>query len=106
MNVFQLEEEYPYVEFFSLDEEPDEPWFLDEEDTYNEVPEVQLKNADSVSGVNCSYEYFEYIFGARLNDMGVQLFESVATLEKVGLIEITPGKHEWISVAPWHHREV
>jgi hypothetical protein len=106
MTVFDLEEAYSYIEFFSLNNESEESWIWDEEEPDEEVPNVQFKNGDSVSGVNCSYEYFKYLFGAKLNEMGIRLFESVATLVKVGLIEITLGKHELISVAPWHRRAV
>jgi hypothetical protein len=44
--------------------------------------------------------------GVRLNEVGIQLFESVTSLVIIGLVEITQGKGEWISIAPWHHREV
>lgn len=106
MNVFDLEDTYPYLEMFSLDDESDEYWGWDDEESEAEAPAVQLKNGDCIFGKNCSYEFFEYAFGARLNEMGEQLFESVGALGKIGLIKFTPEKQEGISVAPWHHREV
>lgn len=105
MGVCDLERAYPYLEFFALDtDDEDSSWFDDEND--NDVPDVELYNGDVVSGVNCSYEYFEYLFGAKLNELGQELLDSVTVLQQVGLIEITPGKEELISVAPWHGRSV
>jgi len=102
-NIFNLEDSYPYIDFYSQDDDSDDLW--DEEDYY-EVPMEVLKNGDMVAGVNFCDEYFEYIFGARLNELGARLFDFVATLEKIGLIEITPGQGDWLSIAPWHHRAV
>lgn len=69
-------------------------------------PPITLSNGDVVYGENASYEYFEYKMGMRLNDIGEEMFQWVRTLVEVGLIEITPGKSEMISIAPWHSRSV
>ena len=112
MAVWHLEEAYPYLEFFDVrpseeEDQQDGPFGWEEDDDEDpEVPDVVLANGDRVSGVNCSYEYFLYTFGARLNKLGKALYESVVALEKAKLIEITSGKSEWISVAPWHSRAV
>ena len=111
MAVEDLESAYPYLEFFDVrpkeEEEQDRRYGWEEdEDEDPEVPDVVLANGDRVSGVNCAYEYFLYTFGARLNKLGQALYQSVVALEKAKLIEITPGKREWISVAPWHGRSV
>ncbi|HXK26937.1 MAG TPA: DUF4365 domain-containing protein [Candidatus Binatia bacterium] len=99
-----LEDTYPYLEFFAL-EDVDEENFWGEEEA-EDSPILTISNGDVVVGVNCANEYFEFVLGARLNELGQQLFESVSTLEKVGLIEITRGISEWVSIAPWHHRAV
>lgn len=100
-NIHQLEESYPYIEFF-VDEDNDDWW--DEDD--HEVPDIILANGDVMSGVNASYEYFAYECGIRLNDIGKEMFEWVNYLSDIKLIEVTPGKSELISVAPWHGRDV
>jgi len=103
MNIHQLESSYPYIEFF-LKDEPNDDWFYDEDD--NEVPDIVLVNGDVISGVNAAYEYFAYECGIRLNEAGHELFEWVKFLSDIGLIEITPGKSEFVSFAPWHSRAI
>jgi hypothetical protein len=107
MNIFDLEGVYPYLEFYAIepDERDEDAWWL-EDDEELEVPDVTFSNGDVVCGVNASWEYFEYKFGLRLNEIGREMLEWVNNLSSIRLIEITPGKQELISIAPWHHREV
>lgn len=100
MNVSDLEGAYPYLELFALDSE--DGW--DEEE--NDGPPIKLENGDVVVGADAAGEYYLYIFGARLNALGEQLLNSVKLLEKLGLVTITEGKQEFVSVAPWHHRDI
>jgi len=104
MNVFDLERAYPYIEFFSLEPEEEDLW--DDEDDYREAPDWELSNGEKIRGLNACNEYFEYIAGVRLNDIGKEMFEWIENLFDIGLIEITPGKGDCISVAPWHRRDV
>lgn len=105
MNIHELEASYPYIEFFSKEDDESGDWW-DDDDDYNEVPDMILSNGDVVSGINAAYEYFAYECGMKLNDIGRELFEWVQFLSDIGLIEITPGKSELISIAPWHNRSV
>lgn len=105
MGVEDLEHTYPYIEFFSLERDGEYFSWLDDGSDYD-VPDVELSNGDVVSGVNCLDEYFEYLLGAKLNTLGQDLFESVLVLQQVGLLEITQGKQDLLSVAPWHSRAV
>jgi hypothetical protein len=101
MNANELENTYPYLEFYNKDSLK-----IDNEDEDIYAPDILLNNGEMISGVNYYWEYFEYVFGAKLNELGRELFDSVLTLQQVGLLEITKDKREWISVAPWHSREV
>ncbi|MCP4495083.1 MAG: DUF4365 domain-containing protein [Gammaproteobacteria bacterium] len=105
MDVSQLEDAYPYLEFFADQEREDQLSWDYDEDEYG-APSVILPNGDAVSGEDAAGEYFYYEMGVKLNEIGNQMFEWVKDLEQVGLIEITPGKSEMISVAPWHGRDV
>lgn len=96
MTIHGLERAYPYIDFFANEDDENDDWWDDD----NEVPDITLSNGDVISGVNAAYEYFAYECGMRLNDIGKQLFEWVQFLSHVGLIEITPGKSEFISIAP------
>lgn len=105
MNIFHLADAYPYLEFFAnQDREEELSWDYDE-DEYG-VPSLTLPNGDMVSGEDAAGEYFYYEMGIRLNEVGEQMFEWVKDAEAIGLIEVTPGKSEMISVAPWHGRDV
>jgi len=105
MNIHDLETSYPYIEFFAKEGNENDGWW-DDDDDYNEVPDIKLSNGDVISGINAAYEYFAYVCGMKLNDIGKELFEWVLFLSEVGLIEITPGKSELISIAPWHGRAI
>jgi hypothetical protein len=105
MDISQLEDAYPYLEFFANQDREDELSWDYNEDEYG-VPSITLSNGDVVSGEDAAGEYFYYEMGIRLNDIGIQMFEWVRDVENIGLIEITQGKSEMISVAPWHGRDV
>lgn len=105
MNIHDLEISYPYIEFFAKEDGKEDDW-RDDEDEYNEAPDITLSNGNIISGVNAAYEYFAYECSMKLNDVGKELFEWVKFLSGVGLIEITPGKNKIISIAPWHGRAV
>ena len=100
MEVQDLETVYPYVEFFAIHNS--------EVGRHSEVPPVFLSNQEVVYGINPGrlFEYFEYLFGMRLNDIGEEMFSWIQILESAGLIEINPGESEFISIASWHLRAV
>ena len=100
MNIHDLENSYPYIEFYALD---DKIW----DEQYDlSSPSITLNNGDIIHGVDFAGEYFQYLMGLRLNEIGHEMFEWVQNLADMGLIEITLGRGEIISIAPWHHREV
>lgn len=93
---------YPYLELSALDED----WWDDPDDD-DEV--YTLRNGSQVYGPNCSYEYCLFMFGAELNAYGKTLFSHIETLVKIGLLELRSldeDGHGYISIAPWHGREV
>ena len=100
MEVQDLEVVYPYMEFFALKDVKGVK--------HPEVPPVFLSNQEIVYGTNPGrvFEYFEYCFGVRLNDIGEEMFSWIQILESAGLIEIHPGESEFISIASWHLRSV
>lgn len=105
MNISQLEDEYPYLELFADQDREDALSWEYDEGGYG-GPSITLPNGDLVCGEDAAGEYYYYEMGVKLNDIGAQLFEKVTDLEKIGLIEVTPGTSELISVAPWHGRDV
>jgi len=104
MEVTHLEDAYPYLEFQGNYSEDAESWY--DEDEYDDSIKITLSNGSIARGANAANEYYEIEFGASLNGLGRELVESVKTLVDIGLLEITPGKSEFISIAPWHARSV
>ena len=100
MNVFDLQNAYPYFEFYALEEDG---WWDDEE---LEAPPVTLPNGDIVYGSDAAGEYFAYEFGIRLNETGLEMSKWVRFLVDIGLVEIDDTAAEFISIAPWHGRSV
>lgn len=101
MSIEDLEETYPYAEFFVEESESD--WWDDEDE---DSTEVILSNGDTLTGVNAANEYIEYKCGMQLNELGEQMVEWISFMTKIGLIEINVGQSEFISIAPWHNRKI
>ena len=102
MNIHDLENVYPYIEFYSLDGFDDYLSWGEEED----APSIILSNDDTVFGIDVAGEYIEYHMGMRLNDVGKEMYDWVTFLGEIGLIELEPVENELISIAPWHARAV
>ena len=102
MNIHDLENVYPYIEFFSLDGFDDNLYWGEEEC----APSIVLSNGDTVFGIDVAGERIEYHMGMRLNDIGKEMYDWVKFLGEVGLIELEPVEKELISIAPWHARAV
>lgn len=112
-----VEDMYPYLKF-TVDEENegysgDDVDELDEdgyrnswEDDGEYRPSFKLKNGQVVLGEDCSGEYHLYDIVPELNGLGLSLFNLIQTLIDVKFIEIALDSGEFISVAPWHHRQV
>lgn len=101
-NIHQLEETFPYIEFF-VDVDVRDYWW---DDNDIDAPDMVLANGDVMSGANAANEYFLYECNAKLNDIGRDMFEWVKYLSEIELIELTPRRSEMISIAPWHSRDV
>ena len=105
MTLPDLQVVYPYLDF-AADEDREDALSWTYEDGEHGAPDVTLSNGDVVSGEDAAGEYFEYQMRAKLNEIGNQAFEWVKKLEEIGLIEVTPGASDIISIAPWHSRDV
>lgn len=102
-----IETQYPYAEFYALENiEAEESFRYSKNYEYDKTTKKILSNGDLVYGKNFFDECIEYYLGIRLNELGKEMFSWIETLISVGLLEITSGQHEYISIAPWHLREV
>jgi hypothetical protein len=113
-----VEEMYPYLDFTPQDEgteraeEYDEDGYLmyspfgGYEDDYE--PTLRLKNGLLAAGKDCAGEFHLYYILPELNELGRSLFCLIETLLKIKFIEIADSdeKGEFISIAPWHSRQV
>ena len=102
MNIHDLENVYPYIEFFSLDGFNEDLFWGEEECVHS----IILSNGDTVFGIDIAGECIEYHMGMRLNDVGKEMYDWVKFLGEVGLLEHEPVEKELISIAPWHARAV
>ena len=100
MSIDDLGDTYPYLEFYAIEDD----YFLDDDEL--EVPPVSLPNGDVVQGINAAGEFFRYVIGIRLNEVGCEMLEWIRFLSDIGLIEIHETVQESLSVAPWHGRAV
>jgi hypothetical protein len=111
-----VEEMYPYLDFTPLEEgeEPREDFdedgyspywpFGQDEDEYR--PTFRLKNGLVAAGEDFHGEFHRYYILPALNELGQSLYSLIDTLIKIKFIEITDTGGEFISIAPWHTRQV
>lgn len=102
-DISDLNDRYPYLELYSNQNHEEDYWEEDEEEL---VPSYFFEDGTKIKGTNCHSEYYEYIFGIRLNEYGKQLLEFIEILEKTKLIYIDESATDLISTAPWHNRNV
>jgi hypothetical protein len=78
--------------------------YLDDDREYR--PTAKLKNGQIAAGEDYSGEFHLYYLIPELNELGRNLFELVKTLIDIKFIEIRDEGGEWMSIAPWHARQV
>ena len=105
MDILDLENAYPYLEFVPLDDWSEGGWWKEDEDHYK-YPNFVFANGQKIYGDDCAGEYFEYKVTVLLNSLGRELFESVRLLVSLGLVDLRLDEPDLIDVAPWHHRHV
>jgi hypothetical protein len=106
---------YPYLDF-TADEEGESPADYDDDnwgsfddfwcDDGDDRPTFALKSGQIAAGEDCAGEYHLYYIIPDLNDLGHALFGLIKTLIDIKFIEITDEPGEFMSVAPWHFRQV
>ncbi|HLJ25516.1 MAG TPA: hypothetical protein VKY85_02290 [Candidatus Angelobacter sp.] len=112
-----VEDMYPYLDFTpveegeeceysAIDEVDDEGYrnYLDDDHEYH--PTFKLRNGLVAAGEDCSGEYHLYYIIPELNELGKSLFELIKTLIEIKFINVKEDPNEFISIAPWHHRQV
>lgn len=104
-------ESYPYLELFKVDDyEPEvqiNRW--GEEEMLDDGELFVLPNGEEVFGPNAANEYCEFVIGATLNQLGQDFYKHVLALVQMGLLELRPADSEsrtFVSIAPWHQRQV
>ncbi|MCE0733648.1 DUF4365 domain-containing protein [Halomonas sp. G15] len=101
MSISELESAYPYLEFSQNDDDQSD-WCDDDE----WQPTAELSDGTVLRGIDAASEYFAFEMRVELNDLGRQMFDWIVFLEHVGLIELGLCEEQFISVAPWHGREI
>jgi hypothetical protein len=115
--VHGTEEMYPYLDFTAVEEGEEYSYDgIDELDEYGDRnyldddredrPTAKLKNGQIAAGDDCSGEFHLYYIIPELNELGRNLFELVKTLINIKFIEIKDAGGDFMSIAPWHSREV
>lgn len=100
-----LETAFPYIEFIGLDDEELEEW-MDEDDDSDGVERIELKNGTTSVGPNCSNEFYHHEMALRLNAMGRRWAKTLNALEQAGAIVVRSESGGFVSVAPWHVRQL
>jgi hypothetical protein len=110
-----VEEMYPYLDF-TADEEGEEYScndydddeslgnYWDDDREYR--PTFKLKSGQIAAGEDCSGEFHLYYIIPELNDLGQNLFKLIKTLIDIKFIDIKNEGGEFVSIAPWHGRQV
>jgi hypothetical protein len=110
-----VEEMYPYLDFTadeegeeysSNDYDDDESFgnYWDDDREYR--PTFRLKSGQIAAGKDCSGEFHLYYIIPELNELGQNLFKLIKTLIDIKFIDIKDEGGEFVSIAPWHVRQV
>lgn len=101
-----IEEAFPYIEFVGLNEDEFEQWRDEnEEDTYD-AEQIPLQNGTVSVGPNCGNEFYLHELAIKLNVIGQRWAETLAALEAADAITVETKSGGFISVAPWHARQL
>lgn len=110
-----VEEMYPYLDFVPEEKGEDHEDNFDEDgyalyqpfgEFEDDRPTFRMKNGQIATGEDFYGEYHRYYILPVLNKLGKSLFSLIKTLIKIKFIEITESDGEFISIAPWHARQV
>jgi hypothetical protein len=93
---------FPYVTL-SPDKEEDELNWGDDEDADWEPIELPSGKLVYPKGV---FEMVDYRMKAKLNRLGKAWYQTLIMMEKAGFIEVDDQPGRFVSVAPWHSRDV
>ena len=69
-------------------------------------PTFTLKNGQIAAGEDCAGEFHLYFLIPALNELGQALFGLIKMLADIKFIEINDEPDEFLSIAPWHRRQV
>ena len=102
-----LEDMFPYLDFFSLSPKSELTMYEDEdEDEYWLENRLTLRSGEILYGTMFHFEFVQYVLGYKLNEMGTQMFDWVKIMLETGLLEVNSNESSVISVASWHYRAV
>ena len=110
-----VEEMYPYLDFTADEEgeeyscndyDDDESFgnYWDDDREYR--PTFKLKSGQIAVGDDCSGEFHLYYIIPALNELGRNLFKLIETLIEIKVVSIKNEGGEFVSIAPWHRRQV
>ncbi|MDP9628733.1 UNVERIFIED_ORG: hypothetical protein J2W85_000781 [Ensifer adhaerens] len=99
-----IEDAFPYIEFVGMDEDEYEEWRYEDEEHDAEI--IRLANGTISAGPNCSFEFYLHEIGMKLNAIGKRWAKTLIALEQAGAISVSSVTGGFISVAPWHARQL
>jgi hypothetical protein len=100
----RVEATFPYISLSAKDDGDDTAEWEYDEDT-SECAPLSLSNGDTIYPFEGGSEYCEYCMRVSLNDRGDALVASLQRMLDAKLLTVK-RQGAFISVAPWHAREV
>jgi len=100
------EDVFPYLALAPEQEkDEDDLWEEWDDDEFPEWGPIELSSGKLVEpdGV---FELVSYMMKATLNDLGKAWLQTLEVMEAANLIEVNMDEKGWVSVAPWHRRDV
>lgn len=96
---------FPYLEFnpYGEDDELEDAFWDDDEN--GDWPPLELPNGKEVYP-DSGFEIVEYVMSVTLNDIGKAWEQTLCVMEYAGFIELNDTGASYVSVAPWHGRDV
>lgn len=101
-----LLEAFPYLKVTPARYGEEDENFEYYEDEVESEAILHLSDGQTSYGEMAGYEYVEHTFRLELNFLGKKWAGTISALENAELISVSAPEGQWVSVAPWHARQV
>jgi hypothetical protein len=100
-----IESAFPYLEILPQDSQDEDAIIFDDEESVDPETILELSGGTSV-GIMYGSEIIEHFLDIKLNQLGLIWANMLTAFEKAEIISVSSTPEGFVSVAPWHKRQL